>query len=167
MRRLLYKIVLRFIRYPIWVVSPSLCTRITAHALRALGTKLEGNPNYLSALIWFDGGDYSLIELGHGVTVSSNVRLLTHDWSPYTAARSILGDSIEPKGPTGKIVLMDYAFVGTGAILLPGTAIGRGAVVGAGAVVKGEVPEGAIVAGNPAKVVGATKDLVRRYYGAG
>jgi virginiamycin A acetyltransferase len=38
--------------------------------------------------------------------------------------------------------------------VLPGARIGRGAIVAAGATVRGEVPDYAIVAGSPAKVIG-------------
>lgn len=44
-------------------------------------------------------------------------------------------------------------WIGAHAVLLPGVQIGRGAVVGAGSVVTKDVPEYAIVAGNPARVV--------------
>ena len=43
--------------------------------------------------------------------------------------------------------------IGANAVLLPGVAIGRGAIVGAGAVVTTDVPEHAVVAGVPAKVL--------------
>lgn len=46
------------------------------------------------------------------------------------------------------------AFLGAGAVILPGRSIGTGAVVGAGAVVTKDVPDGAVVTGNPARVVG-------------
>jgi len=45
------------------------------------------------------------------------------------------------------------ASVGSGTVILPGITIGAGALVGAGAVVTRDVPENAIVAGNPAKIV--------------
>lgn len=45
------------------------------------------------------------------------------------------------------------AVVGAGAVLLPGVVIGEEAVVGAGAVVVADVPPGATVVGNPARVV--------------
>lgn len=53
-----------------------------------------------------------------------------------------------------QIKIEDYAWIATNAILLPGVTIGRGAVVGAGAVVTKNVPEYAIVAGNPAAKIG-------------
>lgn len=45
------------------------------------------------------------------------------------------------------------AWIGSGAILLPGVSVGDDAVVGAGAVVTRDVPPGAVVAGNPARVI--------------
>ena len=47
----------------------------------------------------------------------------------------------------------DKAWIGGGAIILPGVSIGEGAVVGAGSVVTRDVPAYALVAGNPARVV--------------
>lgn len=165
MKRILLKFLLHFTRYPIWVISPRLCTQYSTWLLQRLGARITGEPNYLSAKIWFDGGDYSQIHIAEGVTISSNVRLLTHDWAPYTAARAIHGPDIPIRGASGEIVIEEYAFVGTGAILLPGTRLGRGSVVGAGAVVKGAVASGAIVIGCPAKVVGTTDSYVAKYYG--
>jgi acetyltransferase-like isoleucine patch superfamily enzyme len=46
------------------------------------------------------------------------------------------------------------AFVGAGALILPGCRVGARAFVAAGSVVTATVPDGAIVAGNPARVVG-------------
>jgi UDP-2-acetamido-3-amino-2,3-dideoxy-glucuronate N-acetyltransferase len=49
------------------------------------------------------------------------------------------------------------ARVGGGSVLLPGVTIGANAFVGAGSVVTKDVPEGAIVAGNPARIVGTVR----------
>ncbi|MBP6008941.1 MAG: N-acetyltransferase [Rhodoferax sp.] len=46
------------------------------------------------------------------------------------------------------------ASIGGGATLIPGVTIGRNAMVGAGAVVTKSVPDGALVVGNPARIVG-------------
>jgi acetyltransferase-like isoleucine patch superfamily enzyme len=51
------------------------------------------------------------------------------------------------------VVIEDDADLGVGAIVLPGVRIGRGAQVGAGAVVTKDVPDYAVVAGVPARVV--------------
>jgi acetyltransferase-like isoleucine patch superfamily enzyme len=52
------------------------------------------------------------------------------------------------------VTLEDGCDLGVGAIVLPGVRIGKGAQVGAGAVVTQAVPDGAIVAGVPARIVG-------------
>jgi len=50
--------------------------------------------------------------------------------------------------------ILRAARVGGGSVLLPGVTVGANALVGAGSVVTRDVPDGAIVAGNPARVVG-------------
>lgn len=50
------------------------------------------------------------------------------------------------------IVIGEYVWIATNAIILPGVTIGRGAVVGAGAVVRENVPDYAVVTGNPSVV---------------
>lgn len=51
------------------------------------------------------------------------------------------------------INIADYVWISTNAIILPGVNIGRGAVIGAGAVVTKNVEAYAIVVGNPAKAI--------------
>jgi len=50
--------------------------------------------------------------------------------------------------------ILRAARVGGGSMLLPGVTVGVNALVGAGSVVTRDVPDGAVVAGNPAKVIG-------------
>jgi acetyltransferase-like isoleucine patch superfamily enzyme len=56
--------------------------------------------------------------------------------------------------------LLPRAKIGANATLLPGIVIGTDALVGAGSVVLRDVPDGTIVAGNPARVVGTIEDVV-------
>ena len=51
------------------------------------------------------------------------------------------------------LVVKDKAWIGARAIILKGVTIGEGAVVGAGSVVTRDVPDWAVVAGNPARVI--------------
>jgi acetyltransferase-like isoleucine patch superfamily enzyme len=53
----------------------------------------------------------------------------------------------------GNIVIEDDAWLGVGVIVLSGVRIGRGAVVGAGSVVTSSIPDRAIAAGIPARVL--------------
>lgn len=54
----------------------------------------------------------------------------------------------------GDIVVGDGVWLATRAIVLPSTRIGAGAIVAAGAVVKGEFEPNAIIAGSPARTIG-------------
>ncbi len=56
-----------------------------------------------------------------------------------------------------------YAFIGAGAIILPGVSIGRGALVAAGAIVKNNVEDFQIVSGSPAVHTGTTKEIDAEY----
>ena len=62
---------------------------------------------------------------------------------------------------TAPVHIGNNVFIGARSIILKGTRIDDNAVVGAGAVVSGHVPEGAIVAGNPARSMGNIADTDR------
>ena len=52
------------------------------------------------------------------------------------------------------IIVEEDVWLGANVTLLPGTKIGRGAIVGAGTVIRSKIPPYAIIYGNPAKIVG-------------
>ncbi|MGH8080977.1 MAG: acyltransferase [Lysobacter sp.] len=160
--RLLKKaVVLSVIRVG-WFIKPGLVTRLYAWYLRSEGAQIEDAPNYLSAKIWFDGTDYSLIQLGKGCTISSNVRILTHDWAIHTVAKEMGLKFDKPQGRIRPISIGRYAFIGTGSIIMPGTQIGAGCIVGAGTVVRGVIPPLSIVIGNPSQIVGSVTEYVEK-----
>jgi len=55
------------------------------------------------------------------------------------------------------VTIGDYVFIGPRAIILPGVNIGRGAVIGAGAIVTKDIPDKQIWAGVPAQKIGHRK----------
>jgi acetyltransferase-like isoleucine patch superfamily enzyme len=61
--------------------------------------------------------------------------------------------SVDFRTTTAPIIIHDYAWIASNALLLPGCEIGFGAVVGAGAVVRGKLPDYSISVGNPARLV--------------
>ena len=81
------------------------------------------------------------------VTVTMRSMLLTHLNAGESRAEAV---SEAKRAP---IRLMQDAYIGAGAIILPGISVGRGAVVAAGAVVTRDVPDGIVVGGVPAKPV--------------
>jgi acetyltransferase-like isoleucine patch superfamily enzyme len=68
--------------------------------------------------------------------------------------RHDLGDPVTDQPMSeGDIVIGDNVWLATRAIVLPGTVIGKGSIVAAGTVVKGEFPPMSIIAGAPARIV--------------
>jgi virginiamycin A acetyltransferase len=61
--------------------------------------------------------------------------------------------ALQDKTKNGKVVIGNDVWIGQNAVILPSVAIGNGAIVGAGAVVTKNVPDYAIVGGNPARVI--------------
>ena len=84
------------------------------------------------------------MSIGRNVCINDGARVLTasHDvWDPQWGR------------VTRPVVVHDHVWIAVDAIILPGVTLGRGAVVGAGAVVTRDVPECGIVVGNPARLL--------------
>jgi acetyltransferase-like isoleucine patch superfamily enzyme len=111
--------------------------RITARGGLRIGERCNINHGVL-----LDGGGGLVI--GSLVNISPEALLLTTEHDP---------DSPHFEGRDREVVVGDRVWIASRAIILPGASIGEGAVVAAGAVVRGEVPTWSIVAGNPARVV--------------
>jgi len=92
--------------------------------------------------------------ISHGVFLPSNSQI---GKNVFIGPSVVFTDDKNPVcGNTNYIaqppVLEEWASVGAGAVILPGVRIGKGALVGAGAIVTHDVPEGTIVKGNPARI---------------
>lgn len=92
------------------------------------------------------------VAIGNNVTISMKSSIITH----FDAGDSSL-KSAYPRS-TGKVSIGDNAYIGCGATLLQGVAIGAGSLVGAGAVVTEDIQAGKLAAGVPARVVKDIKD---------
>ncbi len=62
----------------------------------------------------------------------------------------------------GKIVVGDYVYIGSNALIMPGVTIGNNVLVAAGSVVTKSVPSGMVVAGNPARIVCSVEEYYER-----
>jgi acetyltransferase-like isoleucine patch superfamily enzyme len=138
-------------------------TNILYFFFKRWGMKFNGKPNYISSKIWFDGTDYSIISIGKEVTMSSYIRVLTHDWALHTVAKAFDIPQDKPIGRIKGVTIEDYAFVGTGTILMPGSHIGKGSIIAAGTVVRGKVPEFSIYAGSPGEVIGDSREYLSKF----
>ncbi len=92
------------------------------------------------------------IEIGDEVVVGHHVIFVTADHEIGDARRR--AGKVVPK----PIVVEDGAWIGARSFIMPGVRIGRGAVVGAGSLVRQDVPADCIVAGVPAKLLRQIED---------
>ena len=93
------------------------------------------------------------IRLGAGVRIGAHSSLLAFNHG-FAADRPVFRQPVTSKG----IVVGDDVWIGSNVTVLDGVSIGSHAVIGAGAVVTKDVPEWAIVAGNPARVLRDRRD---------
>lgn len=82
--------------------------------------------------------------IGHGV-------MFTNDRHPRAVDES--GALVGSEWRLEPTLVKTRASIGSGSVILPAVTIGEGAVVGSGSVVTRDVPEGALVYGNPARVM--------------
>ncbi len=121
--------------------------------LVAQGLELGRNV-YIGRGVYIDAGHPWLIEIGDDCVITAGTIVLAHDASPrlHTGCTRIARTTI------GKRV-----FVGAGAVILAGSSIGDDSIVGALAVVRGEVPPGSLVVGNPGRVVADVESFAERH----
>jgi len=92
------------------------------------------------------GGEVSF---GNNFHSGENCRIITHNHN-FDHGEAIPYDSTYI---TKKVTIEDNVWLGDSVIVVGNVTIGEGAIVGAGAVVTKDVPSGAIVGGNPAKLI--------------
>ncbi len=115
-------------------------------------------------------GTHSNIE--HHVKIGNRVRIHSHVFIPeysvleddaWVGPGAVFTNDLYPPSRTVDALkgphLMPGARVGANATLLPCVIIGRNALVGAGAVVVGDVPDGKVVVGNPARIIKDISEL--------
>jgi len=116
-------------------------------------------------------GTLSVIE--HHVKIGNNVRIHTQVFIPeysiledhsWLGPNVVLTNAKYPQSPGVKEnlegpIVKKGAKIGANSTILPGIVIGENALVGAGSVVVTDVPDGVVVAGNPARIIKNVTDL--------
>ena len=70
----------------------------------------------------------------------------------HIGAGTVLAGVVEPPSAT-PVIIEDNVVIGANAVIIEGVRIGKGSVVGAGAIVLKDVPAGVVVGGNPAVII--------------
>lgn len=99
------------------------------------------------------------VKIGDRVCIGANATITDTDFHSL-ASDDRSGEADGYKAATDPVKIEDDVFIGAGVYILKGVVIGRGAVVGAASVVTKNVQAGAIVAGNPAKVIGVVPNML-------
>lgn len=94
-----------------------------------------------------------LISIGDNVTLAPNVTILAHDAS----TKRVLGYT-----KIGLVTIGDNCFIGAGTVILPGSSIGDNCIIGAGSVVSGDIPQGKVAVGVPAKPISETDNYLAK-----
>lgn len=94
-----------------------------------------------------------------GVTVGNNVIIAPHvvfTNDPYPPCKKCVEE-------VGGATVGDGTVIGANATILPGVHIGKYCLIGAGSVVVGDVEDGAVMVGNPARMIKHKKDIVHKH----
>jgi acetyltransferase-like isoleucine patch superfamily enzyme len=90
------------------------------------------------------------IQIGQKALIAANVYIGGGRYVTKSLTTPMADQGLETKGPT---VIGDDVWIGANAVVIDGVRVGRGAIIGAGAVVSSDIPDFAIAVGVPAKVI--------------
>lgn len=90
------------------------------------------------------------INIGNNVLMSERVTIVDHIHDYRDVSKAVIDQPIVSKG---KIIIEDDCFIGVNSVIMGEVHIGKHAIVGANAVVTGNVPPFTVVAGAPAKLI--------------
>jgi acetyltransferase-like isoleucine patch superfamily enzyme len=120
-----------------------------------------GNNVFIGHFNYIDAFNAEL-KIGNNVQITNYCNILTHSThNDIRYPRKILkSEKCQQTIKNISVVSIDdYTYIGPHSVIMPGTKIGKGCIVGAYSYVKGEFPDFSILRGQPAKIVGSTKEI--------
>ena len=102
------------------------------------------------------GSEPYLITIGDHVQITNGVIFSNHGggW--------VFRENVANFDTFGKITIGNNVYIGNNAVILPGVTIGSNVIIGAGTVLTKSVPDNAIVAGNPGKLIGDVETTFKK-----
>lgn len=122
--------------------------RIYIEVSKARGLKVGKNVQFIEAPDF--GSEPFLIEIGDNTKITANCTFINHDGAMYVI-RSM--EKYEDARNFGRIKIGKNCFIGNNCTLLPGASMGDNCILGAGSVLNSSMPDNAVYAGVPAKMI--------------
>lgn len=129
---------------------------------KAVGVSFAGMPKYIDKTAYLDCF-MGAISIGSNSVITSNVLVLTHDYSIDCGLYSI--DKHDKNNESlfiKDVAIGNNTFIGQRAIILPGVTIGDNCIIGAGCVVSKDIPDNSIVVGSPCKIIANTDEWAKK-----
>lgn len=98
-------------------------------------------------------GAINKIVIGNNVLFGAGVLVTDHSHGRVNGKEKDIPPAKRPLYSKGPVIIEDNVWVGERAAILPGVRIGKGAIIGANAVITHDVPPYSVVAGNPARII--------------
>lgn len=115
----------------------------TTKKLVKMGMTVGKNFTRLNGVI-LDPSHCWLLTIGDNVTIAPRVHILCHDASTKTFLNYT---------KIGRVTIGNNVFIGAESVILPNVKIGNNVIIGANSTITRDVPDGVVVAGNPAKII--------------
>jgi len=112
-------------------------------------------------------GQYNFIEATNGISIGAGcqitnfVSILSHSSHKAIRLYGYQYTKVAKKKHygVGSVEIGAFTFIGPHSVIMPNTRIGKGSLVAAYSYVQGEFPDYSIIGGNPAKVIGDTREM--------
>lgn len=136
----------KLFQYIVYAISPACYARM-------LGVTI-GDNCFISTRNW--SSEPYLISIGNNCQVTEDVHFHTH------GGAHVMRKKYPEFDVFGKIVIKDWAYIGSGSHIMPGVTIGEGSLIAAGSIVTKSVPDREVWGGNPARRLCSVDDYLNR-----